>query len=120
MYVFNPAFIFAIGEAKCNKPMTTDQPERPSWLCEQGEGKFSALVRATRQLRGTPTWTQDAAIGNEHHRLLGNVKRKGMDVSEWKPWIHQLLLYVGTSRTGKGARGRQRGKTAVAAHRTTT
>jgi hypothetical protein len=67
-----------------------------------------------------PAWTQDAAIANEHQRFFGNVKQKGMDVSWWKPWIHQLLVHVGTSRTGKGARERQREKAAVAAHRTTT
>ena len=50
------------------------------------------MVRATRELRGTPTWKQDAAIANEHQRLLGNVKQLGMDVAWWKPWIHQLLL----------------------------
>ena len=67
---------------------------------------------ATRELRGMPTWTQDAAISNEHHRFLGNVKRKVMDVDRCKPWTHQLLLYVGTSRTGKGARERRNMKAA--------
>jgi hypothetical protein len=100
-YVFNPAFIFVAGEAKCTKPLGTDQPERPCWLGEQGEGKSSALVRATRQLSHMPRWTQDAAIASEHHRLLGNVKQKAMDVSWWKPWTHQLLLYVGSSDQAK-------------------
>ena len=119
-YVFNPAFIFVVGEAKCNKPLTTDQPERPWWLGEQGEGKSSALVRATRQLSHMPTWAQDAAIANEHHTLIGRVKQKAMGVAWWKPWIHQLLLYAGSSRTGKGAADRKRAKTAAAADRTAT
>ena len=119
-YVSSPAFIFVIGEAKCNTASTAGQPERPSWLYDKSDGKTSALVLATRELRGMPTWAQDAAIVNEHQRLLGIVKQTGMGVSWWKPWIHQLMLYVGTSRTGKGARKRQREKAAVAAHRTTT
>ena len=111
---------FVTGEAKCIAASTANQPERLAWLCEKGDGKTSALVLATRELRGMPTWTQDAAIANEHHRLVGNVKQKAMDVAWWKPWIHQLLLYVGSSRTGKGAADRKRAKTAVAADRTAT
>ena len=78
------------------------------------------MVLATRELEDMPTWTQDTAIANDSQRFLANVKQTATDVSWWKPWTHQLLVYVGTSRTGKGARERQFAKAAVAAQRTST
>ena len=75
---------------------------------------------ATRELEDMPRWTHDMAIVDDVQRFLVNVKQKATGVSWWKPWIHQLLVYIGTSRTGKGARERQFAKAAVAAQRTST
>jgi hypothetical protein len=119
-YVFYPSLLFCIGGASCTQASTADQPERLAWLCAKGDGETSALVLATRELRDMPTWAQDPAIANEHYRLLGNVTQRSMDVSWWKPWTHQLVLYVGSSRPGEAAVERKRAKTAAAAHRTTT
>ena len=36
--------------------------------------------------------------------FLGQVKQKVGNMKWWKPWIHQLLLYVGTARQGRVAK----------------
>ena len=61
-----------------------------------------------------PKWRQDAATSNEDLVFLGDVKQKVMHKQWWRPWTHQLLLYVGTARKGKGARQRQPMKATVA------
>ena len=96
-YVFHPAFIFVICGAKCIKASTADQPERLAWLCEKGDGETSALVLATRELGDMPKCTQDTAIANDSQRFLANVKQTRLDLSWWKPRIHQLFVYIGTS-----------------------
>ena len=78
------------------------------------------MLLATRELGDMPRWTHDTAIAGDLQRFLVNVKQKATDVSWWKPWIHQLLVYIGTSRTGKGAGERLFAKAAVAAQRTST
>ena len=65
------------------------------------------MVRCTCEVKGMPMWTQDAAASNEHLMFSGGVKQMVLSVQWWRPWTHQLLLYVGTARTGKGARQRQ-------------
>ena len=45
--------------------------------------------------------------------FLGDVKQKVTLTKCWKPRIHQLLLYVGTSRQGQGAKQRMEENTAA-------
>ena len=44
-YLFNPAFLFVIGGADCNRAAPKDQPARPSWLVPGAGGGTSALAR---------------------------------------------------------------------------
>ena len=44
---------------------------------------------------------------------LGRVKQKSTDIRWWKPRLHQLMIYVGTSRTGQEAAKRKSKKGAV-------
>ena len=39
---------------------------------------------------------------NEDLPFLGEVKQKAAKTQWWRPWIHQLLLYVGTARQREG------------------
>ena len=39
---------------------------------------------------------------------LGNVKQKATNMGWWVPRVHQLMVYVGTSRTGMGAKNAKR------------
>ena len=41
---------------------------------------------------------------NKDLPFLGQVKQKKANITWWRPFIHLLLLYVGTARTGKGAK----------------
>jgi hypothetical protein len=50
-----------------------------------------------------PDWKPEAVTFNKDLVFLGAVKQKVGDMKWWRPWIHQLLLYVGTSRQGRGA-----------------
>ena len=59
-------------------------------------------------------WKPNAPTFNEDLPFLGDVKQKVTNMQWWRPWIHQLLLYVGTARQGKGARQRQNKKATVA------
>ena len=117
-YVFHPSFLFCTGGTKCTQASIAGQPERLAWLCGEGFGETSALLLATRELEDMPRWTHDTAIVYDIQRFLVNVKQKATDVSRWKPWTHQLLVYIDTFGTGKGARERQFAKAAVAAQRT--
>ena len=113
-YLFNPAFLFVIGGANCRMALPEDQPDRPRWLFGGFGGETSALVRCTREVKDMPKWKQDAATFNEDLPFLGDVKQKVTNMQWWRPWIHQLLLYVGTARQSKGARQRQNKKANVA------
>ena len=106
--VFHTAFLFVIGNANCHKAESLDAPAKPLWLSESGVGETSALVRCTREIGDMPKWRHDAANYGEDLPPLGNVKQAAMDRTRWRPWIHQLLLFVGASRQGQGARKRWR------------
>ena len=41
------------------------------------------------------------------HLNLGKVKQKAVDLQRWVRYIHQLLLWVGSSRTGRPSRARK-------------
>ena len=103
-YMYNPAFLFVIGGANCIRPVCEDQPQRPAWLSEIGVGETSALARCTRGVKDMPDWKPEAVTFNKDLVFLGAVKQKVGDMKWWRPWIHQLLLYVGTSRRGRGAK----------------
>jgi hypothetical protein len=105
-FYFHPAFLFVIGPANRQLADIEDQPERPRWLLDCELGRSSALVRAMRDLEDLPKWETDTATFNQALPHLGNVRQKPMDTKWEKPWIHQLLLYVGTARQGKAARRR--------------
>ena len=45
---------------------------------------------------------------------LGKVKQKNADLHWWVPGVHQLVLWMGTARTGKGS-GKGTGKGTVSA-----
>ena len=36
--------------------------------------------------------------------FLGQVKQEVGSMKWWKPWIHQLMLYMGTARQGRVAK----------------
>jgi hypothetical protein len=106
-YYFHPAFLFVIGGANRKAPLQDDQPERLAWLRDDDIGASLALVRGTRETKDLPSWSKDAATFNETLPHLGTVLQKGINLQWWVPYIHQLVLYVGTARQGKGARKRQ-------------
>ena len=49
----------------------------------------------------------DPGTFNETLPHLGNVRQNVINTKWWKPWIHQLLLYVGTDTRGEAVKERQ-------------
>ena len=73
---------------------------------DQEEARAQAAVAAKRK--------QAATLEGCVH--LGKVKQKRVDLRWWKQGVHQIVLWVGTARQGKGAsKGSGKGKGAGAA-----
>ena len=108
-YVTHPAYIIVLGPcSKQTHAPVADAPVLPPWL---GEVKhWSNLVH---NLSRIPSWDADADPCEEAERLrsggnqlldLGNVKQKPTNMGKWIPNVHQVMLYFGTSRSGKESR----------------
>ena len=110
-YVTHPAYIMVFGPCSKTAHAPTDAaPVLPPWLF--GVTPWSNLVCS---LRGIPSWDV-IPLWMEDHRIrsggdpqldLGNAKQKQTNMGRWIPRVHQLMVYVGTSRTGQGAKRRQ-------------
>jgi hypothetical protein len=107
-YRFSLGFIFVIGDANCRIPRVQEQPEIPPWLHNDSGLWCSSLWRSTRALVDMPRWEQDGDTVNNDLMFLGGVKQKVALTKCWSPGIHQLLLYVGTSRQSQGAKQRMK------------
>ena len=105
-YYTHPAYIIVLGPAEALYAEVDDQPEVPQWLWG-AHLQISALARTIFPAKELPTWK--ARYNNIRLDLadLGQVKQKPAKLRWWKPGIHQLLLYVGTARQGRGARTRE-------------
>ena len=108
-YVTHPAYIIVLGPcSKQTHAPVADAPVLPPWL---GEVKhWSNLVH---NLSRIPSWDADADPCEEAERRrsggnqlldLGNVKQKPTSMGKWIPNVHQVMLYFGTSRSGKVSR----------------
>ena len=102
-YVTHPSSGIVFGPcAKHAHAPTKDVPLLPQWLDDVGV-RFNSLVRS---LRDIPSWEEDQGLRSGGDQLLdlGNVKQKTTNMGWWIPRVHQLMVYVGTSRTGMGAK----------------
>ena len=97
-------------------------PPSPTSPCdEQSHRKAAVLARlaqdeeeATAQAAVAAMQTQAATLEGCVH--LGKVKQKPVDLRWWVKGVHQIVLWVGTARQGKGAsKGSAKGKGAGAA-----
>ena len=115
---FHPSFIFVIGPANLKYAIPEQQPATPAWLLPSDRGPHdadpttSALLRLCRPSSDIPKFQRDPNFFNEALPSLGDVKQKVARMEWWRPWIHQLLLYVGTARQGCAARRRDQQKRA--------
>ena len=104
--VTHPVYIIPFGYCKTTKTPTEARSEPPDWM----EGSFFMDVDKLPKLHPfgddklDPVFPQD--LPN-----LGKVKQKHMNLEKWDvPFIHQLLLWIGTARQGMEARGKHRRK----------
>ena len=108
-YVTHPAYIIVLGPcSKQTHAPVADAPVLPPWLDEVEH--WSNLVH---NLSRIPSWDADADPCEEAERLrsggnqlldLGNVKQKPTYMGKWVANVHQVMLYFGTSRSGKVSR----------------
>ena len=61
-------------------------------------------------LHAIPSWedTKGLRSGGDQLPDLGNVKQKCTNMNSWVPRVHQLTLYVGTARRGKGTKKKKK------------
>ena len=107
-YVTHPAYIMVFGPCskKAHAP-TNEAPVLPRWLDE-----VKNFINLVCTLRGIPSWDADPSweedqrlrSGGDQQLDLGNVKQKATNMGRWIPRVHQLMLFFGTSRTGKEAK----------------
>ena len=106
-YVTHPSYGIVFGPcAKQAHAPTNVAPLLPTWLDDVGI-RFPSLVSS---LRDIPSWEEDQGLRSGGDQLLdlGKVKQKTTNMGWWVPRVHQLMVYVGTSRTGMGARKAKR------------
>ena len=112
-YVTHPAYIIVLGPcSKQTHAPVADAPVLPPWL---GEVKhWSNLVC---NLGRIPSWDADPCEEAERLRSggnqlldLGNVKQKPTYMGKWVTNVHQVMLYFGTSRSGKESRKNHQNK----------
>ena len=101
-YRVHPAYMMVTTPcAKIVYPSTEAAPWLPEWL-QAGNGGIAKLCGA---LKDAPTWPPEPQSRSRGFANfdLGKCQQKPADLRWWVPGIHQLLLFLGTSREGKGA-----------------
>ena len=79
-----------------------DSPWLPNWLDMGGLG-FNTLAGS---LTDMPMWEGDQTLSSGEAKLLdlGRCSQKATHMSWWTQGVHQLLLHIGTARTGAQCR----------------
>ena len=89
--VTHPLYIIPFGRCTMQVDVKGPPAEMPDWLW--GHTSEFNVDFLPQLLVGEPHPL--------HLRDLGKVKQKAVDLQRWVPWIHQLLLWVGSSRNGR-------------------
>ena len=100
-----PSYAIVLGpSSKLTYAETNDAPDLPTWLEENA--KFRSLCAT---LPNIPSWDDTKGVRSGGHQMLdlGNVKQKPTDMEWWVERVHQLMLFVGTARSGMGAKRRR-------------
>ena len=85
-------------------------PPSPTSPCDEQSHKKAAVSARLAQMAQEDR-AQAAVATLKGCRHLGRVKQKAVDLTRWFKGVHQIVLWVGTSRQGKGARkGSAKGK----------
>ena len=98
--VTHPLYIIPFGRCTMQVDIKGPQAEMPDWLL--GHPSLFKL-----------DFLSEITVGGPHQlhlRDLGKVKQKAVDLQRWVPNVHQLLLWVGSSRNGRGRLGRRQRK----------
>ena len=102
-YVTHPAFALIFGPcSKIAYAPLADSPWLPNWLDMGGLG-FNTLAGS---LTDPPMWEEDQTLSSGEAKLLalGRCRQKATNMSWWNQGVHQLLLRIGTARTGAQCR----------------
>ena len=95
--VTHPLYIIPFGRCKRQVDVKGPPSEMPDWLWGH-PSQFNVDFLPEIPVGGPHRW---------HLRDLGKVKQKAVDLQRWVPNVHQVLLWVGSSRNGRPMLGRQ-------------
>ena len=102
-YVTHPSCVLIFGPcSKIAYAPLADSPWLPDWMGMGGLG-FNTLARS---LTAMPMWEEDQTLRSGGAKLvdLGFCSQKTTNMSWWTRGVHQLLLHLGTARTGAQCR----------------
>ena len=100
--VTHPFYIIPFGRCTVQVVARGQTTEMPEWL---------AMHPSLFDARLLPEFPGDGAQPL-HLRNLGKVKQKPADLQRWVPHIHQIMLFVGSSRSGAPCRARKEARLA--------
>ena len=105
-YVTHPSYAIILGPAsKLSHAPTKEVPDLPAWL-EEDAIRFKSLCMT---LPVIPSWEGNTGLRSCGDQLpdLCNVRQKCTNMELWVPSVHQLMIYVGSARKGRGAKEKQ-------------
>ena len=105
-YVTHPSYAIILGPAsKLSHAPTKEVPDLPAWL-EEDAIRFKSLCMT---LPAIPSWEGNTGLRSCGDQLpdLCNVRQKCTNMELWVPSVHQLMIYVGSARKGRGAAEKQ-------------
>ena len=105
-YVTHPSYAIILGPAsKLSHAPTKEVPDLPAWL-EEDAIRFKSLCMT---LPAIPSWEGNTGLRSCGDQLpdLCNVRQKCTNMELWVPSVHQLMIYVGSARKGRGAKEKQ-------------
>ncbi len=77
-----------------------------TWLLNDGLDANGTMEDAMRTIRGVPQRPLPIKTGPIDTFAGSQVKQGHPDLTKWTPAIHQLTIWVGSSRPGCGAKAR--------------
>ena len=106
--VVYPAYVVLLGP--CKEVQVPPMSQGP-WFDNALLPRKSAIEGRLGTLADVPLWQRPDRPQDDAYRScgrcmdFGRLKQKSIDPNWWCSGVHQILLWVGTSRPGQGAKG---------------
>ena len=112
-YVTHPSYAIVLGPvSKLEYAPTKGAPDMPAWLEDDSISFRSVCLplhaipswEDTKGLRSYGDHTEGLRSDGDQLPDLGRLTQKPTKMDWWIPCVHQLMFYLGTARTGEGAK----------------